>query len=99
MVAEEALESVRIRTQITLEKGRRRYMKMKIHMKDDGFDFEANKSSVLTEMKEGYSELREASLEELEKMVQNDRKWENIFLDKLFGRIVEYDPDACIEQE
>ena len=50
-------------------------------------------------MKEGYSELREASLEELEKMVQNDRKWENIFLDKLFGRIVEYDPDACIEQE
>lgn len=74
-------------------------MKMKIHMKDDGFDFEGNKSSVLAEMKAGYSELKEIPLEKLEEMTQNDRKWENIFLDKLFGRIVEYDPDACIGQE
>ena len=81
------------------EKGYGRYMKMKIQMKDEGFDYEGNKSMILSEMREGYSELRNASSEELEDKIQNDQKWKDIFLDKLFGRIVEYDPEACFVQE
>ena len=71
---------------------------MKIHMKDEGFDYEANRAMILNEMKDGYAELRGASAEELEEIVRNDTKWKDIFLDKLFGRIAEYDPDACLEQ-
>ena len=72
---------------------------MKIHMKDEGFDYEANKAMILNEMKNDYAELRGASAAELEEMVRSDTRWKDIFLDKLFGRIVEYDPDACLEQE
>lgn len=68
-------------------------------MKDDGFDFEANKAAVLQEMREEYSELSEASPEELKKMVQSEAKWVNPFLDKLFKRIIEYDPEACLVEE
>ncbi len=74
-------------------------MKIKIQMKDEGFDYEGNKSMILSEMREGYSELRDSSSEELEEKIQNDQKWKDIFLDKLFGRIVEYDPEACFVQE
>ena len=72
---------------------------MRIQRKDDGFDFEANKAMVLQEMKEEYSELSEVSQEELRKMVQDDAGWMNIFLDKLFGRVIEYDPEACLVPE
>lgn len=68
-------------------------------MKDDGFDFEANKAMVLQEMKEEYSELSEVSPEELRKMVRNDAGWMNIFLGKLFVRVIEYDPEACLVAE
>ena len=54
---------------------------------------------VLQEMKEEYSELSEVSQEELRKMVQDDAGWMNIFLDKLFGRVIEYDPEACLVPE
>ena len=72
---------------------------MKIRMKDEGFDYEAAKAMILNEMKDGYTELRESSEEDLKEMVRSDTRWKDIFLDKLFGRIVEYDPDACLEQE
>ncbi len=72
---------------------------MKIRMKDEGFDYEANKTMILSEMKDGYTELQGSSAEELEEMIRNDARWKDIFLDKLFGRIVEYDPDASLVQE
>ena len=53
----------------------------------------------LQEMKEEYSELSGVSQEELRKMVQDDAGWMNIFLDKLFGRVIEYDPEACLVPE
>lgn len=72
---------------------------MKIHIKDDGFDYEANKSMVLEEMREEYAELRETSPEEIRKMIREDVRWENVFLDKFLGRIVEYDPEAYLAEE
>lgn len=72
---------------------------MKIHMKDDGFDYEENKRMIFDEMREDYSELRESSRQELAEIVQSDNRWKDIFLDKLFQRIVEYDPEACIMED
>ena len=60
---------------------------------------DTDKAMVLQEMKEEYSELSEVSQEELRKMVQDDAGWMNIFLDKLFGRVIEYDPEACLVPE